>query len=112
LHQTTTGLVRHFAVLGIEDLHVRGVLANRRLARKIADIGFHEFRRQLGYKAMRYGAELVTASRWFPSSKIVLRVRSDRRRTTVVQASGSGAASAARSMTGRLTRQRICAAMR
>ena len=26
LHQTTTGLVRHFAVLGIEDLHVRGLL--------------------------------------------------------------------------------------
>jgi putative transposase len=70
LHQTTTRLVREFAVLGIEDLNVRGMMANQKLARNIGDIGFHEFRRQLEYKARLYGAELVTASRWFPSSKI------------------------------------------
>ena len=69
LHQTTTRLAREFSVIGIEDLNVRGMLANHKLARKIADIGFHEFRRQLGYKAKLYG-ELVTASRWFPSSKM------------------------------------------
>jgi putative transposase len=70
LHQTTTRLVRKFSVIGIEDLNVRGMMANQKLARNIGDIGFHEFRRQLEYKAMLYGADLVTASRWFPSSKI------------------------------------------
>jgi putative transposase len=70
LHQTTTRLVREFAVIGIEDLNVRGMMASEKLARRIADIGFREFRRQLGYKAKLYGAELVTASRWFPSSKM------------------------------------------
>jgi len=70
LHQTTTRLVRRFSVLGIEDLEVRGMMANKRLARSIGDIGFHEFRRQLQYKAMLYGAEVVTADRWFPSSKM------------------------------------------
>ena len=70
LHQTTTRLVREFAVIGIEDLNVRGMMATEKLARNIADIGFHEFRRQLDYKARLYGAQLVTASRWFPSSKI------------------------------------------
>ena len=70
LHQTTTRLVREFAVVGIEDLNVRGMMANQKLARNIGDIGFHEFRRQLEYKAMLYGADLVTASRWFPSSKM------------------------------------------
>jgi IS605 OrfB family transposase len=69
LHQTTTRLVREFSVTGIEDLNVRGMMANEKLARNIADIGFHEFRRQLEYKARLYGAEAVTASRWFPSSK-------------------------------------------
>jgi putative transposase len=49
---------------------VRGLMATEKLARKIADIGFQEFRRQLEYKARLYGTELVTASRWFPSSKI------------------------------------------
>jgi putative transposase len=70
LHQTTTRLVREFSLIGIEDLHVRGLLASAKLARNIADIGMHEFRRQLAYKARLYGAELVTASRWFPSSKL------------------------------------------
>ena len=70
LHQTTTRLVREFPLIGIEDLNVRGMMANEKLARNIVDIGFHEFRRQLEYKAMLYGAKLVTASRWFPSSKV------------------------------------------
>jgi putative resolvase len=70
LHQTTTRLVREFSVMGIEDLNVRGLLATEKLARKIGDIGFPEFRRQLEYKARLYGTDLVTASRWFPSSKI------------------------------------------
>jgi putative transposase len=70
LHQTTTRLVRRFSVLGIEDLEVRGMMANQRLARSIGDRGFYEFRRQLQYKAKLYGAEVVTADRWFPSSKM------------------------------------------
>src|ERR1700746_2627290 len=45
-------------------------MAREKLARYIADIGFREFRRQLEYKARLYGAQLVTASRWFPSSKM------------------------------------------
>ena len=69
LHQTTTRLAREFAVIGIEDLNVRGMMKNQKLARNIGDIGFHEFRRQLEYKSMLYGADLVTASRWLPSSK-------------------------------------------
>jgi IS605 OrfB family transposase len=70
LHQTTARLVREFSVMGIEDLNVRGMMANQKLARNIADIGFHEFRRQLEYKTQAYGAEVVRASRWFPSSKM------------------------------------------
>ena len=46
------------------------MLANRRLARKIADIGLYEYRRQLEYKAKLSGAELVIASRSFPSGKM------------------------------------------
>jgi putative transposase len=69
-HQITTRLVREFPVIGIEDLNVHGMMANEKLAGNIADIGFHEFRRQLKYKARLYGVDLVTASRWFPSSKI------------------------------------------
>lgn len=69
LHKLTTDLVRRFSVLGIEDLNVRGMMANDRLARSIADMGFHEFRRQLEYKSALVGARLVVAPRFYPSSK-------------------------------------------
>jgi putative transposase len=69
LHQLTTSLTRRFHTIGIEDLNVRGMLQNRRLARAIADMGLYEFRRQLEYKAVRHGGRVVVADRWYPSSK-------------------------------------------
>jgi len=54
----------------VEDLHVRGMLANRRLARHVADASFGEFRRQVEYKAGWRGGRVVVADRWFASSKI------------------------------------------
>jgi putative transposase len=69
LHKLTTYLTRHFAGIVIEDLNVRGMLANHKLARAIADLGFYEFRRQLEYKSKLNGNYLLIADRWFPSSK-------------------------------------------
>jgi len=70
MHKLTTRLCRENQAVVIEDLNVRGILANARLARAISDIGFYEFRRQLQYKAVRYGTQLVLADRWYPSSKL------------------------------------------
>jgi len=53
----------------IEDLNVKGMMANRKLSKAIADMGFFEFRRQLTYKCQLYGSKLVVLDRWFPSSK-------------------------------------------
>jgi putative transposase len=69
LHKLTTELVNRFAVIGIEDLNVKGMMANGKLSRAVADMGFHEFRRQLGYKAAMAGTRIVVADRWSPSSK-------------------------------------------
>lgn len=70
LHQLSTSITRRFYTIGIEDLYVKGMLANGRLARAIADMGFRELRRQLEYKAAWRGGHLVLADRWFPSSKL------------------------------------------
>jgi putative transposase len=70
LHKLTTRLCRENQTVVIEELNVSGMLANARLARSIADIGFYEFRRQLQYKAKRYGTTLMLADRWYPSSKL------------------------------------------
>lgn len=70
LHKLTTALAREHSVVVIENLNVRGMMANRRLARAIADMGFHEFRRQLTYKLARADGRLVVADRFFASSRI------------------------------------------
>ena len=69
LHKLTTYLT-HYRTIVIEDLNVAGMLANRHLARAIADVGFFEFRRQLEYKAAMAGSTVIVADRWFASSKL------------------------------------------
>jgi putative transposase len=70
LHKLTTDLTRRFHTIGIEDLNVRGMAKNRRLARSILDMGWFEFRRQLGYKAAMRGGQVIVADRFFASSKL------------------------------------------
>ena len=69
LHKLTTRLVREHGTVVVEDLNVTGMLANRKLARHIADAGFAEIRRQLAYKTDWNGGRLLIADRWYPSSK-------------------------------------------
>ncbi|WP_203834214.1 RNA-guided endonuclease TnpB family protein, partial [Actinoplanes campanulatus] len=69
LHKLTTRLAATHGTVVVEDLNVTGMLANRRLARHIADAGFAEIRRQLAYKTMWNGGRLLVADRWYPSSK-------------------------------------------
>jgi len=69
LHRTTTGLVRGNDLIAIEDLAVKNMVRNRRLARAISDCGWGEFRRQLTYKCQRAGRRLIVTGRWYPSTK-------------------------------------------
>ena len=69
LHKITTYISKNHAVIGIEDLNVSGMLANGKLSKAIADMGFYEFRRQLEYKTQLYGSKLVVVDRFYPSSK-------------------------------------------
>lgn len=69
LHQLTSKVTAEYGTVVVEDLNVAGMLRNRRLARRIADAGFGEIRRQLAYKTRRNGCRTVAANRWYPSSK-------------------------------------------
>jgi putative transposase len=69
LHKFTTHLCKNHTHIGIEDLHVAGMLKNHHLAQAIADSGFGEIRRQLTYKAVKFGTRLVVIDRFYPSSK-------------------------------------------
>ncbi len=76
VQKTTTAIVtkatsngQRASCIVIEDLHISGMLKNRRLSRAIADVGLYEFRRQLTYKLEAAGLPLKVVSRWYPSSK-------------------------------------------
>jgi len=69
LHKLTTRLVRENQTIAVEDLSVKNMLKNHKLAQAIADASWGELVRQLEYKCQWYGRTLVKIDRWFPSSK-------------------------------------------
>ena len=69
LHKATSGLACRYETVIVENLNVAGMVRNRRLARAVSDQGFGKARRMLDYKTAWNGGRLLTADRWFPSSK-------------------------------------------
>lgn len=68
-HGLTAQLVRDYRWIGIEDLNVKGMASNHHLAKSVMDAAMSEVGRQLSYKAVLAGSEIVVADRWYPSSK-------------------------------------------
>lgn len=69
LQKLTSDIVKNHDLICLENLNVKGMLKNKRLAKSISDVSWYEFIRQLTYKAEWYGKEVVILDRWFPSSK-------------------------------------------
>ena len=69
LHQISNYLIDENQVICMEDLNVKGMLRNHKLAESIQELNFGEFRRMLEYKAKWYGRHLVFVDRFYPSSK-------------------------------------------
>lgn len=73
IHKLTTKISTNFSIIAIEDLHVKGMIRNRKLSRSISDMGFYEFRRQIEYKSLLKKKKVIVADRWFASSRICSR---------------------------------------
>ena len=69
LHKLSRRIVNENQVIAVEDLHVKGIMANHSLAKATADAGWGMFTGFLEYKAARSGKAFVKCDRWYPSSK-------------------------------------------
>ncbi len=69
LHQVSNVLVKTHDRLVLEDLNIAGMLANHHLAAAISDAAWGELARQITYKQAWRGGQVLSADRWFPSSK-------------------------------------------
>ena len=70
LHKLTSRLVREHDLICIEDLAVKNMVRNRRLAKSIADASWGELRRQIVYKCEWHGKRLQVIGRFFASSQL------------------------------------------
>ena len=69
LHDVTNHLIDENQVIVMEDLNVKGMVRNHKLAESISEVNWGEFRRILTYKAAWHGRRLVFIDRFYPSSK-------------------------------------------
>lgn len=69
LHKLTSTLIKHTGYFCLEDLNVKGMMANHKLAKSVADVSFYEFRRQLEYKSAYHHRRIEYVERFYPSSK-------------------------------------------
>lgn len=69
LHQISTKLINDNQVIVLEDLSVKNMVKNHKLAQAISDVSWGRFIEMLKYKAAWYEREIIQIDRWYPSSK-------------------------------------------
>ena len=69
LHAVSNALINENQVICMENLNVKGMMRNHKLAGSISEMNFGEFRRMLEYKAKWYNRKIVFVDRYYPSSK-------------------------------------------
>jgi len=69
LHKISTELVKKYDTIFLEDLNIKGMINNHKLAKHIADASWGKFVTMLEYKALWNDKEIIKIGRFFPSSK-------------------------------------------
>jgi len=69
LHKISTELVKKYDTIFLEDLNIKGMVKNHKLAKHISDASWGKFVTMLEYKALWNDKEIIKIDRFFPSSK-------------------------------------------
>lgn len=69
LQKLSTQLIKGNDMICIEDLQVKSMVKNHRLAQAISDVSWSEFVRQLEYKSDWHNRQLIKVDKFFPSSQ-------------------------------------------
>ena len=70
LQKLSTKLINENQVICLEDLSVKGMQKNHKLAKSVSDASFAKFVSMLEYKASWYGRTIVKIDRFYPSTQI------------------------------------------
>ena len=69
IHYVVNDLLQYYDIVFMEDLNVRGMLKNHKLAKAIQEVGFYRFKEVLSDKAFNNGKKVIFIDRFYPSSK-------------------------------------------
>ena len=69
INKLSTKIINNHDIICIEDLNIKGMLKNHKLAKSISDVSWSEFVRQLEYKANWYERKIIKIPIFYPSSK-------------------------------------------
>ncbi len=70
LHKLSRHIVDENQVIAVEDLNVKGMMANHCLSKAIGDASWNMLTSFLKYKAAKVGKGFIEVNRFFPSSKM------------------------------------------